>query len=207
MRLRDPDSISIDGSLRFGTDCEVGRGVVFVGDVILGDNVIIEPYCYINNCIVESEVRIKAFSYLENSVFMSKSKVGPFSRIRAESFVGPNAEVGNFVELKNTSLDSGTKSKHLVYLGDTKAGKDVNIGAGVVTSNFNGVNKGRTEIEDGVFLGSNVTTIAPITIKKNAYIAAGSTISKDVDSDLLIVVRANKKEYKKWRKALGILKK
>jgi bifunctional UDP-N-acetylglucosamine pyrophosphorylase/glucosamine-1-phosphate N-acetyltransferase len=143
-------------------------------------------------------VELKAYSYLENAVVGEAAQVGPFARLRPQANLGRNTKVGNFVEVKNARLGEGSKVSHLSYVGDSEVGKDVNIGCGFIACNYDGVNKHTTTIEDGVFVGSGVQAIAPVTFGKDSYIATGSTINRDVPEGALAIARVkqeNKEGY------------
>ncbi len=153
-------------------------------DTIFGNDVVIEPNVYIGeNVKIHDNVRIRAFSYIEGAEIENDSEIGPFARIRGNSKIGTKAKIGNFVEIKNTELASGTKISHLSYIGDAKIGKNVNIGAGVITCNYDGFKKYTTTIKDDSFIGSNSSLIAPITIGSRSLIGAGSFINKDVPDE------------------------
>ena len=150
-------------------------------DTSFGTGVIIEPNVYIGkNVKIHDNVRIRAFSYIEGAEIEAEAEIGPFARIRGNSKIGTNVKIGNFVEIKNTEIASGSKASHLSYIGDGKIGKNVNIGAGVITCNYDGFKKHITIIKDDSFIGSNSSLIAPLTIGSNSLIGAGSFINQDV---------------------------
>ncbi|MBE8190211.1 MAG: UDP-N-acetylglucosamine diphosphorylase/glucosamine-1-phosphate N-acetyltransferase [Candidatus Thioglobus sp.] len=183
LTLKDPSRLDCRGSLTFGKDCEIDVNVVFIGTVILGDNVKILPNCIIENCKIQSG-----------------ASIGPFARIRPETDIGANAKIGNFVEVKKSKIGANTKISHLSYIGDSTVGAGVNIGAGVITCNFDGAKKHQTNIQDGAFIGSNSQLIAPVTIGKNATIGAGSTISKNAPDNALSLSRGKQISIKNWKK-------
>jgi len=198
--LKDPARFDCRGSLNFGQDCEVDVNVVIEGEVTLGDNTTIAPNCVIKNTVIGSNVSILPNSVIDNAVIGDGASIGPFARIRPETNIGENAKIGNFVEVKKSTIGKGSKISHLSYVGDTAMGDDVNIGAGVITCNYDGVNKHQTTIEDGAFIGSNTQLIAPVSVGKNATIGAGSTITKDVPEDQLGLSRSKQTTLKNWQR-------
>ncbi len=184
LTLKDPMRFDCRGTLGFGQDCEVDINVVLEGDVMLGNNTTIAPNCVIKNAKIGNNVVILPNSVIENAFIGDGASIGPFARIRPETNIGENAKIGNFVEVKKSTIGKGSKVSHLSYVGDTTMGENVNIGAGVITCNYDGVNKHQTMIEDDVFVGSDTQLIAPVKIGKNATIGAGSTITKDVPERL-----------------------
>lgn len=170
--------------------------VYFSFDTNIEPDVLVEPNVFFGaNVTVESQAEIRAFSYIEGAVIKSGAIVGPFARIRPNTIIAENARVGNFVEIKNSILKQNAKAGHLSYIGDTVIGASANIGAGTVTCNYDGVLKHKTTIEDGAFIGSNTSLIAPVTVGKNSIVAAGSVISKDVAEHELAVTRAQQKSF------------
>ena len=141
---------------------------------------------------------VEANSIMAGAIVGARCQLGPFARIRPGTLIGANARIGNFVETKKTKIGSGTKASHLAYLGDSKIGSEVNIGAGTITCNFDGVDKHKTIIGDDVFIGTNSTLVAPLTISNGAYVGAGSTITSDVDSDVLAVGRGRQRNITGW---------
>ena len=201
--LKDPARLDVRGNLNCGRDVEIDVNCVFEGDVTLGDNVKIAANCVIKNANIASNTQILPFTHIEDALIGKNSRIGPYARLRPGTTLAAETHVGNFVELKNSQVDIGSKINHLSYVGDTTIGKNVNIGAGTITCNYDGANKHRTIIEDGVFVGSDTQLIAPVTIGKDATIAAGSTISKDVPSGGLTVCRAKEqKTYAGWQRPL-----
>ncbi|SFV85956.1 N-acetylglucosamine-1-phosphate uridyltransferase / Glucosamine-1-phosphate N-acetyltransferase [hydrothermal vent metagenome] len=200
LMLKDPARFDCRGSLSFGQDCEIDVNVVIEGEVTLGDNTTIAPNCVIKNTIIGSNVSILPNSVIEDAVIGNGASIGPFARIRPEANIGENAKIGNFVEVKKSTIGKGSKVSHLSYVGDTTMGSDVNIGAGVITCNYDGANKHQTTIEDGAFIGSDTQLIAPITIGKNATIGAGSTITKDVPENQLSLSRSKQTTLKNWQR-------
>jgi bifunctional UDP-N-acetylglucosamine pyrophosphorylase / glucosamine-1-phosphate N-acetyltransferase len=192
--LKDPARLDVRGSLSCGRDVEIDVNCVFEGTVMLGDNVKISANCVIKNAIIKSDTQIAPFTYIDDTEIGENCRIGPFARLRPGTTLASDTHIGNFVELKNSQIDTGSKINHLSYVGDTTIGKNVNIGAGTITCNYDGANKSRTIIEDNVFVGSDSQLIAPITIGKNATIAAGSTITRDAPADALTFCRAKEQK-------------
>ena len=166
-------------------------------DTKFGKNVIIEPYVVIGlNVIIGNNVIIKSFSHIEKAIIKNNIEIGPFARIRPDSTIDDNSKIGNFVEVKKSYIGKNSKINHLSYVGDTKIGKKVNLGAGTITCNYDGKKKSKTIIEDNVFVGSNTSLVAPIKIGSNSIIGAGSAITKNVGSNKLALTRANQKIFK-----------
>ena len=203
--LRDPARHDVRGTLVCGRDVEIDVNCVFEGNVKLGDNVKIAANCVIKNAHIENSTHILPFTHIDDAHIGENSRIGPYARIRPGTTLAAETHIGNFVEIKNAQVDIGSKINHLSYVGDTTVGKNVNIGAGTITCNYDGVNKNRTVIEDGVFVGSDTQLIAPVIVGKNATIAAGSTITKNVPADGLTVCRAKEqKTYLNWKRPLKI---
>ena len=203
--LKDPARLDVRGTLVCGRDVEIDVNCVFEGEVTLGDNVKIAANCIIKNATIKANTQVLPFTHIDDAEISENSRIGPYARIRPGTTLAAETHVGNFVELKNAQVDIGSKINHLSYVGDTRVGKHVNIGAGTITCNYDGVNKHRTVIEDGVFVGSDTQLVAPVTIGKNATIAAGSTITKNVPADGLTVCRAKEqKTYPNWKRPLKI---
>jgi len=200
LTIKDPNRFDCRGNLIFGKDCSVDVNVVFEGENELGDNVLISPNCIIKDAKIGDHAEIKANSIIENSIIGSHSTVGPFARIRPETKVGNYAKIGNFVEVKKSTIGDKSKVPHLSYVGDSSIGQDVNISAGVITCNYDGVNIYQTIIEDGAFIGSDTQLIAPITVGENATIGAGSTITQDVPSEKLTLSRTKQTTVSNWKR-------
>ena len=196
--LRDPSRIDIRGNVTVGSEVQIDINCIFEGEVNISDNAIIGANCIIINSQIGKGAVIKPNSIIENAIIGENCSAGPFARIRPNTEMKPNSHVGNFVELKNTTLDEGAKAGHLSYLGDAEIGKKVNIGAGTITCNYDGVNKSKTIIKDGAFIGSNASIVAPVTIGKMATTGAGSTITKDVEDNALSVARAKQRNINDW---------
>ena len=198
--LKDPACFDCRGNLSFGKDCEVDVNVVIEGEVTLGNNTTIAPNCVIKNTKIGDNVVILPNSVIEDATIGNGASIGPFARIRPQANIGENAKIGNFVEVKKSTIGKGSKVSHLSYVGDTIMGSNVNIGAGVITCNYDGANKHQTTIEDGAFVGSDTQLIAPVTIGKNATVGAGSTITKDVPEDQLGLSRSKQTTLKNWQR-------
>ena len=194
----DPARVDIRGELKIGNDSFVDINVIFEGDVEVGSNVIIGAGSVITNSKIADGCTIKPYSVIENAVVDEAVEVGPFARLRPGAHLHKNSRVGNFVEIKNTELGEGSKASHLSYLGDSEIGRDVNIGAGTITCNYDGANKFKTVIKDGAFIGSDTQLVAPVTVGKNATVGAGSTITKDVEDGGLALSRAVQRTIKGW---------
>ncbi|WP_036301336.1 bifunctional UDP-N-acetylglucosamine diphosphorylase/glucosamine-1-phosphate N-acetyltransferase GlmU [Methylotenera sp. L2L1] len=205
--LKDAARIDVRGDLRCGRDVEIDVNCVFEGNVTLGDRVKIAANCVIKNAVIAAGTQIAAFTHIDDTAVGENSRIGPFARLRPGTTLAADTHVGNFVELKNAQVDVGSKINHLSYVGDSTVGKAVNIGAGTITCNYDGANKFRTVIEDGAFIGSDSQLVAPITIGKNATIAAGSTITKDAPADALTFCRAkDQKSIVGWKRPVKIKK-
>lgn len=191
--LADPSRIDIRGELRCGKDCLIDINAIFEGIVELGDNVVIGPNCCLRDVRIASDSQIKDHTVIESANIGERCTIGPFARIRPGTELAEDVHVGNFVEIKNSSLDSGVKTGHLAYVGDAEVGVDTNIGAGVITCNFDGKVKHQTEIGNGVFVGSNSSLVAPLVIADGAYVAAGSTITKDLLKGDFAIARGRQK--------------
>ncbi len=205
--LKDPARIDVRGDLQCGRDVEIDVNCVFEGNVSLGDRVTIGAHCVIKNAVIATGTQIAPFTHIDDTAIGENSRIGPFARLRPGTTLASDTHVGNFVELKNAQVDVGSKINHLSYVGDSTVGKSVNIGAGTITCNYDGANKFRTVIEDGAFIGSDSQLVAPITIGKNATIAAGSTITKDAPADALTFCRAkDQKSIVGWKRPQKIKK-
>ncbi len=198
--LADPARIDIRGTLQHGQDVSIDINAVFEGDVILGNNVSIGANCVISNSVIADNVQILPMSLIDQARIGAGSRVGPYARLRPEAELAENTHVGNFVEIKKSHIGEGSKVNHLSYIGDSSVGRDVNIGAGTITCNYDGANKHRTVIEDNVFVGSATQLVAPVTVGNNATIGAGSTITTDVAADELAITRVKQKSIKGWKR-------
>ena len=196
----DPSRLDIRGEIKAGQDITLDINVVLEGDVELADNVQIEPGCVIRNSIIGEGAIIKAHSILENAVVAAGCEVGPFARLRPGTELQEKARVGNFVEIKKSVIGEGSKVNHLSYIGDSEVGEDANIGAGTITCNYDGVNKFKTVIGDGAFIGSNSSLVAPVTVGQGATTGAGSTITKDIPDQQLAVARGQQRNITSWQR-------
>ena len=197
----DPARLDVRGELKAGRDVEIDVGCIFEGKVTLADNVKIGAYSIIKDSQIGAGTQIYPNCQISDSTIGEQCHIGPFARIRPNTKLDAEVHIGNFVELKNTHVKKGSKANHLSYLGDADIGAEVNIGAGTITCNYDGANKHRTVIEDGAFIGSDTQLVAPVTIGKNATIAAGSTITKDAPANQLTVCRAKQQmSISGWKK-------
>ena len=205
--LYDPSRLDVRGTLSCGRDVEIDVNCVFEGNVTLGDNVKVAANCVIKNAVIKAGVQIAPFTHIDDAEIGANSRIGPYARLRPGTVLQSETHIGNFVELKNAQVDIGSKVNHLSYVGDATIGKNVNIGAGTITCNYDGANKFRTVIEDGAFIGSDSQLVAPVTIGKNATIAAGSTITRDAPADALTFCRAKEqKTIVGWKRPVKIKK-
>jgi bifunctional UDP-N-acetylglucosamine pyrophosphorylase/glucosamine-1-phosphate N-acetyltransferase len=198
--LPSPHTVQVRGNINCGQDITIDAGVILEGNIEIADDVIIGAYSIIKNCKLGNGTRIAPHSMLEEVITKGECDIGPFARLRTGTTVGKHAKVGNFVETKKTTIGDYSKASHLSYLGDCEIGQQVNIGAGTITCNYDGVNKFKTIIEDEVFIGSDSQLIAPVTIGKGATIGAGSTITKDTEANKLTLSRAHQKTIEGWNK-------
>ena len=198
--LADPSRIDVRGELSIGNDLWIDVNVVFEGKVSLGSNVSIGPGCVIKDATIADGAEIKANSVIEGAVIGASAQIGPFARIRPGTELAANTKVGNFVETKKAIVGEGSKINHLSYVGDASLGRNVNVGAGTITCNYDGVNKYRTVLGDGVFVGSNTALVAPVTVAAEATIGAGSTITRDVADHELAVARGRQRNIAGWEK-------
>lgn len=196
--MMDPKRVDIRGSMTVGKDVVIDVNNVFIGEVTLGDNVVIEPGCVIDNVVIGANTRVKANSVLESAAIGQDCDIGPFARLRPDTVLHDKAKVGNFVEIKNATIGSGSKVNHLSYVGDTTMGSSVNIGAGTITCNYDGANKHQTLIGNNVFVGSCTQMVAPVEIADGSTIGAGSTITKNTQAGSLTVARAKQVTIKDW---------
>lgn len=198
--LLDPSRIDIRGELKCGTDVTIDVGCIFEGSVTLGANVHLKPYCVLKDCEIKDGTIVEAYSHIDSSIVGSSSRIGPYARLRPGTSLANNVHIGNFVEIKNSSVNQGSKINHLSYIGDSEIGQNVNIGAGTITCNYDGVKKHKTIIEDNVFIGSSSQLIAPVIVGKGATIGAGSTITKNAPEDQLTLSRSQQKTIFGWHK-------
>jgi len=200
VRLADPARFDLRGELVCGRDIEIDVDTVFEGRVTFGDDVRINAFCRIKDSTLAAGTVVRAHSDLDGVVTHGACVIGPYARLRPGTQLAAGAQVGNFVEVKNSTLGENSKANHLSYLGDARIGADVNIGAGTITCNYDGVSKHQTTIEDGAFIGSNSALVAPVTVGKDATIGAGSTISADAPAGQLTVSRAAQTSHPGWKR-------
>jgi bifunctional UDP-N-acetylglucosamine pyrophosphorylase/glucosamine-1-phosphate N-acetyltransferase len=198
--IEDPATAYIDQDVVIGADTVIGPGVRLEGKTVIGTGCRVHAGVRVTDGTIGDAVTVLDHSIIVSSTVDAGAQIGPFAHLRPGSHVGPEARVGNFVELKKTSLGRGSKASHLTYLGDATIGADVNIGAGTITCNYDGENKHPTVIEDGAFIGSDSQLVAPVRVGKGAYVAAGSSITKDVPADSLAIARAQQVVKEGWVK-------
>lgn len=196
--FRNPNTVVIDSTVTIGNDTVVYPFVTIEGTTSIGKNCVIEPGSHLINCTIGDDVHIKTGTVAEDTTIAAKAAVGPYSHLRPGTKLGKKVKVGNFVETKKAVFGDGAKASHLSYIGDADIGADVNIGAGTITCNYDGVNKNKTTIEDGAFIGSDSQLVAPVTIGKGAYVGAGSTITKDVPPGALALSRTPQRVVEGW---------
>ncbi|MHB1092809.1 bifunctional UDP-N-acetylglucosamine diphosphorylase/glucosamine-1-phosphate N-acetyltransferase GlmU [Thiobacillus sp.] len=200
--LMDPARLDVRGMLTCGRDVVIDINCIFEGHVELGDNVQVGANCILRNAKVASGTRIDAFTVIDDAEIGEANRLGPFSRIRPGTSLARDVHVGNFVEIKNSQIDDGSKINHLSYLGDATVGKRVNIGAGTITCNYDGANKHRTIIEDDVFIGSDTQLVAPITVRQGATLGAGTTLTRDAPAGELTLSRTKQLTVDSWKRPL-----
>ena len=198
--LRDPNRIDVRGTMMIGQEVQIDINCIFEGEVVLAHGVKIGANCILKDCSIGENTEIKPNTIIDGAVIGDNCSAGPFARIRPDSVMNDNSHIGNFVEMKKTTLGSGSKSGHLTYLGNTTVGNNVNIGAGTITCNYDGVNKSHTTIDDNAFIGSNSSLVAPVFIGSGATVGAGSVIAKDVEVDELAVARGKQRNIAGWKK-------
>lgn len=196
--LVDPARFDLRGTLKCGRDVFIDVGCVFEGDVTLADGVHIGPHCVISQATVGEGTVVEAFSHIHQATIGERAKVGPYARLRPGAEIGDEAHVGNFVEIKKSKLGRQSKANHLSYIGDAQVGERVNIGAGTITCNYDGVNKFVTIIEDDAFIGSDTQLVAPVTVGRGATLGAGTTLTKDAPPDQLTLSRSAQKTISGW---------
>jgi bifunctional UDP-N-acetylglucosamine pyrophosphorylase/glucosamine-1-phosphate N-acetyltransferase len=200
VQITDPTRVEIRGDIHAGSDVLIDINVILEGRVELGDGVQIAAGSVLRDCSLAAGTRVHPHSVLEGVTTTGACDIGPFARLRPGTVLAQDSRVGNFVEIKNTSLGEGSKASHLTYLGDSEIGIGVNIGAGTITCNYDGANKFRTVIEDGAFIGSNTQLVAPVRVGKNANVGAGTTLTKDAPEGKLTVARARQATVPGWKR-------
>ena len=198
--LADPDRIDIRGTLECGRDVFIDVGCVFEGTVRLGKGVKIGPNCVLKDCTLADGTQVQAMSVIDSAEVGAQGRIGPFARLRPGTKLGEDSHIGNFVELKNASTGTGSKINHLSYVGDAEIGSRVNIGAGTITCNYDGVNKHKTIIEDDVFVGSDSQLVAPVTVRRGATLAAGTTLTREAPADSLTLSRVPQTTKSDWKR-------
>lgn len=198
--LMDPARFDCRGRLTAGRDVVIDVNCVFEGEVMLEDGVHLEPNCYLKDCVIGAGTEVKANSVIEGARVSSNCTIGPFARLRPGTLLADGAKVGNFVEIKKATIGEGSKVNHLSYIGDSKVGSGVNVGAGTITCNYDGVNKSLTEIGDNAFIGSNSALVAPVKLGKNTTVGAGSIITKDVPDEELAIARGRQRNIAGWQR-------
>jgi bifunctional UDP-N-acetylglucosamine pyrophosphorylase/glucosamine-1-phosphate N-acetyltransferase len=198
--LADPARIDVRGKVKVGMDVSIDVGCVFEGDVDLADRVRVGAYCVLRNCSVGADTEVLPFSHLDGATIGAAARIGPYSRLRPGVHLSDEVHIGNFVEVKASTLGRASKANHLAYVGDATVGANVNIGAGTITANYDGARKHRTVIGDDVSIGSNAVLVAPVTIGQGATIAGGSTISKNAPEGKLTVARAKQTTLDGWKR-------
>ena len=199
--LADPARFDLRGNLEAGEDVFIDVNVVIEGEVSIGNQVSIGPNCVIRDTRIGDGAHILANCVIDNADIGTRNRIGPFARIRPGSSLDEDVHIGNFVEIKQSEIGRGSKANHLSYIGDSEVGERVNVGAGTITCNYDGVEKHRTIIGDDVFIGSNTELIAPLRINDGATIAAGATISKDIEAGSLAMSKREAKVVKDWKRA------
>ena len=190
-----------DKALKNGVELIAPETIFLSKDTKFGKNVVVEPYVVIGQKVkIGNNVIIKSFSHLEGTIIKNNIEIGPYARLRPGTSIFSGAKIGNFVETKKTSIQSNSKVNHLSYIGDTLIGKNSNIGAGTITCNYDGSKKYKTKIKDNVFVGSNTSLVAPLTLQKNSVIGAGSVITKNVKKNSLSLTRSNQIEIKNYKR-------
>jgi bifunctional UDP-N-acetylglucosamine pyrophosphorylase/glucosamine-1-phosphate N-acetyltransferase len=204
--LRDPARIDVRGTLICGSDVVIDVGCIFEGSVTLDSGTRVGPYCVVRNSMIGKKVSVQAFSHLDGAVVGANSIIGPYARLRPGADLANDVHIGNFVEVKNSKINSNSKANHLAYVGDSIVGARVNIGAGTITCNYDGVNKHQTIIEDDVFIGSDTQLVAPVRVGRGATLGAGTTLTKDAPANQLTVSRAKQLSIQ-WQRPIKLEKK
>ena len=198
--LLDPDRLDVRGELDCGRDVTIDVNCVFEGRVVLGDGVEVGAHCVLRNAVIGAGTRIAPFSHIEEADAGRGCSIGPYARLRPGTKLGEDVHIGNFVEVKNSTVADRSKANHLAYVGDATVGKNVNVGAGTITCNYDGANKHRTVIEDDVFIGSDTQLVAPVTVGRGATLGAGTTLTEDAPPDKLTITRVKQTTVPGWKR-------
>ena len=202
----DIESVYIDDTVEIGQGSFIGPCVTLEGNTTLGDNCSIYQNTRIVDSVIGEGTQVQG-SVIISSEVGSNTSIGPFAYVRPGSKIGNNCKIGDFVEVKNSTIGDGTKSAHLTYIGDADLGKDINLGCGVVFVNYDGKNKYRSTVGDGAFIGCNSNIVSPVNIEEGAYIAAATTVTKDVPKDSLAIGRSKQENLEGWAEKAGLYKK
>jgi bifunctional UDP-N-acetylglucosamine pyrophosphorylase/glucosamine-1-phosphate N-acetyltransferase len=197
--LADPARLDVRGALACGADVRIDVNCVFEGEVRLADRVEIGAHCVVRNAEIGADTRIEPFTYIDAAKIGTNCRIGPYARLRPGARLAKDVHIGNFVEVKEADIGAGSKANHLAYIGDATLGRDVNVGAGTITCNYDGAAKHQTVIEDDVFIGSDTQLVAPVTVRRGATIGAGSTITREAPADMLTLSRA-KQQSLRWKR-------
>jgi bifunctional UDP-N-acetylglucosamine pyrophosphorylase/glucosamine-1-phosphate N-acetyltransferase len=203
----DPEATYVDDGVKVGRDTTIYPGVHLEGETVIGHGCVIEEGVKITDSVIGAGSIIKSRSIIEESITGKGVVIGPLARLRPGNRLSDGVKIGNFVEVKNSVIGAGTKANHLSYLGDAEIGRDVNIGAGTITCNYDGLRKYKTRIGDGAFIGSDSQLVAPVKVGRNAYVGSGTTVTKDVPPGSLVVARAEERIKMGWVEPKGLLKK
>ena len=198
--LADPARIDVRGRLECGRDVAIDVNCVFEGEVVLGDRVSLGANCVLRNVRVAADTRIEPFCHLEDADIGRNCRIGPYARLRPGAQLAQDVHIGNFVEVKASTIGAGSKANHLAYIGDTEVGRNVNVGAGTITCNYDGANKHRTVIEDDVFIGSDTQLVAPVRVGRGATLGAGTTLTEDAPPGELTISRARQQTIPGWKR-------
>jgi len=198
--LADPSRIDVRGAIAHGRDCAIDVNCVFEGEIVLGDRVSVGANCVLKNVRVAAGTRIEPYCHIEDADIGERCRIGPYARIRPGTQLGEDVHIGNFVEVKASRIGAGSKANHLAYVGDSEIGRNVNVGAGTITCNYDGANKHRTVIEDDVFIGSDTQLVAPVRVGRGATLGAGTTLTKDAPPGQLTVSRAAQVSIPGWKR-------
>ncbi len=204
--ISDPARFDVRGELTCGHDVQIDIGCIFEGKVTLGDGVRVGAYCVLSDVEIAGDTQLAPFTHITQAVIGANCRIGPYSRIRPGTVLAEDVHIGNFVEVKASELGVGTKASHLSYIGDSSVGRNVNVGAGTITCNYDGANKHRTVIEDDVFIGSDTQLVAPVTVRRGATIAAGTTVTKEVAANDLALSRVKQVAISGWKRPVKIKK-